>query len=80
MVKIRFPRSSRGFVIVGLFGNEFAMEQAIQRLASVEKIEYQVTSRRHLKIQGKSGDQGIIERVKSIVRRSHGYVEQETIL
>lgn len=77
MVRITIPHRSRGFVVVGLFGNEFAMEQAIKRLNLVENVQYQITSRRHLRIEGKSTDPEILERVKNIVRRSHGYVEEE---
>ncbi len=53
------------------------MEQAIKRLNLVANVQYQITSRRHLRIEGKSTDPEILERVKNIVRRSHGYVEEE---
>jgi len=66
--------------IRGLFGNEYAMEQAIEELKKHSGYEYAVLDRRNLSVRFPKRD----EATESIVKRTfeiyHGFVESEAPL
>ncbi|MBI3859339.1 MAG: hypothetical protein HY296_03750 [Thaumarchaeota archaeon] len=66
--------------IRGLFGNEYAMEQAIEELKKHKGFEWEVLDRRNLSVRFSSRD----PQTESIVRRTfeinHGWVESEAPL
>lgn len=66
--------------IRGLFGNEFAMERAIEELRKMNGIEFVVLDRRNLSVRLKKRDSKLEEVVKRIIEISHGYVESEAPL
>ena len=66
--------------IRGLFGNEYAMEQAIDELKKHEGFEWVILDRRNLSVRfGKRNPktEGIVKRTFEIY---HGYVESESTL
>ena len=66
--------------IRGLFGNEYAMEQAIEELKKHRGFEWQVLDRRNLSVRLGKRDpktEGIVKRTFEIC---HGYVESEAKL
>ncbi len=66
--------------IRGLFGNEYAMETAIEELKKHEGCEYKVLDRRNLSVRLRRRDgnlEGIIRRAIDI---AHGFVESEAPL
>ena len=66
--------------IRGLFGNEYAMEQAIEELKKHEGYEYAVLDRRNLSVRLRIRS----ETTEAIVKRTfeiyHGFVESEAPL
>ncbi len=66
--------------IRGLFGNEYAMETAIEELKKQAGLEYEVLDRRNLSVRLKQRD----ERLEGVIRRAieiaHGYVESQAPL
>ena len=68
---------ARLWEIRGLFGNEYAMEQAIEELKKHKGFEWAVLDRRNLSVRMKERN----EETEGIVRRTfeiyHGYVESE---
>jgi len=63
--------------IRGLFGNEFAMEQAIEELKKHEGFEWVVLDRRNLSVRfgrRSAETEGIVKRTIEI---HHGFVESE---
>lgn len=65
----------------GLFGNEYAMESAIDELKRLEKVpEFKVLDRRNLQIILNKNDSENRELVKNIIKIAHGYVESDAPL
>ena len=74
------PRvGTKGFVIVGLFGNEWAMEQAVERLQRAGFVPV-VEDRRHLRIRVERPAPAAKDQVRKLIRAAQGYVEQVTDL
>jgi hypothetical protein len=69
----------KGFVVVGLFGNEWAMEQAVSRLQQAGYTPV-VEDRRHLRIRVDRPDPAVKEEVRRLIRAAQGYVERVTDL
>jgi hypothetical protein len=69
----------KGFVVVGLFGNEWAMEQAVRRLQGAGYAPV-VEDRRHLRIRVERTTPGVKEEVRRLIRAAQGYVERVTDL
>lgn len=71
---------ARLWEIRGLFGNEYAMEQAVEELKKYKGLEPVVLDRRNLSVRMAERD----EETESIVKRTleihHGYVESEAPL
>lgn len=71
---------ARLWEIRGLFGNEYAMEQAVQELKKHGGFEWVVMDRRNLSVRMAKRD----ERTEGIVKRTfemyHGFVEAEAPL
>ena len=63
--------------IRGLFGNEYAMEQAIEELKKHEGFEWAVLDRRNLSVRFPKRNSGTEEVVKRTVEMYHGFVEHE---
>lgn len=65
----------------GLFGNEFAMESAIEGLRKLEKIpDFKVLDRRNLQVVLNKNDSRGRELVKNVIKIAHGYVESDAPL
>ena len=71
---------ARMWEIRGLFGNEYAMEQAAEELKKHEGLEPKVLDRRNLSVRMARRD----EKTEEVVRRTfeiyHGFVEAEAPL
>ena len=63
--------------IRGLFGNEYAMEQAIEELKKHKGFEWEVLDRRNLSVRFAKRDHGTEEMVKRALEMYHGYAEHE---
>jgi hypothetical protein len=63
--------------IRGLFGNEYAMEQAIQELQKHKGFEWTVLDRRNLSVRFAKRDHETEEVVKRTLEIYHGYAEHE---
>ena len=66
--------------IRGLFGNEYAMEQAIEELKKHKGFEWAVLDRRNISIRFARRDAGDEEIVKRTLEMYHGFVEHEGTL
>jgi hypothetical protein len=63
--------------IRGLFGNEYAMEQAIEELKKHKGFEWTVLDRRNLSVRFGKRDAEGESTVKRAIDIYHGYVEHE---
>jgi hypothetical protein len=63
--------------IRGLFGNEYAMEQAIEELKKHEGFEWTVLDRRNLSIRFPARNAEAEEVVKRTLEMYHGFTEHE---
>ena len=61
----------------GLFGNEYALENAVEELKKVEGIEFSVMDRRNIRISLKNDDGEMRDLVKNIIKIAHGFVEND---
>ena len=61
----------------GLFGNEYAMEQAIEELKKHQGFEWAVLDRRNLSVRFARRDRDSEEIVKRTFEIYHGYVEHQ---
>ena len=63
--------------IRGLFGNEYAMEQAIEELKRHQGYDWDVLDRRNLSVRFSRRDHDTEEMVKRAFEMYHGYAEHE---
>ena len=63
--------------IRGLFGNEYAMEQAIEELKKHRGLEWEVLDRRNLSVRLTKRDPKVEELVKTAYEMYQGYAEHE---
>ncbi len=63
--------------IRGLFGNEYAMEQAIEELKKHKGYEWAVLDRRNLSVRFEKRDNETEEMVKRTFEMYHGFAEHE---
>lgn len=63
--------------IRGLFGNEYAMEQAIAELKKHKGFEWEVLDRRNLSVRFAKRDRETEELVKRALEMYHGFAEHE---
>jgi len=63
--------------IRGLFGNEYAMEQAIEELKKHKGFEWNVLDRRNLSVKFAKRDPEVEEVVKRTFEMYHGFAEHE---
>jgi hypothetical protein len=63
--------------IRGLFGNEYAMEQAVEELKKHKGFEWEVLDRRNLSVRFAKRDRDTEEMVKRAFEMYHGYAEHE---
>jgi hypothetical protein len=63
--------------IRGLFGNEYAMEQAIEELKKHQGYQWAVLDRRNLSIRFDKRDEETEELVKRTLEMYHGFAEHE---
>jgi hypothetical protein len=63
--------------IRGLFGNEYAMEMAIEELKKHPGFKWEVLDRRNLSIRFPKRDRDSEEIVKRALEMYHGYAEHE---
>jgi len=66
--------------IRGLFGNEYAMEQAAEELKQQKGLEAVVLDRRNLSVRMTERDEKSEAVVKRTIEIHHGYVESEAPL
>jgi hypothetical protein len=66
--------------IRGLFGNEYAMEQAVEELKKEKGFEEVVLDRRNLSVRMNERDEESEAIVRRIIEIHHGYVESEAPL
>lgn len=65
----------------GLFGNEYAMESAIDELNKLEKVpKFTVLDRRNLQVVLNKNDEKTRGLVKNIIKIAHGFVEGDAPL
>ena len=65
----------------GLFGNEYAMENAVDELKKLEKVpEFKVLDRRNLQVVVTKSDEKTRNLVKNVITIAHGYVEADAPL
>jgi hypothetical protein len=65
----------------GLFGNEFAMESAIDELKKLEKVpQFKVLDRRNLQVVISKNDSRSRNLVKNVIKIAHGFVEADAPL
>lgn len=65
----------------GLFGNEYAMENAVDELKKLEKVpSFRVLDRRNLSVVMQERDSTTRELVKNIIKIAHGFVEADAPL
>jgi len=65
----------------GLFGNEYALENAIEELNSLAKVPvFKVLDRRNLQVLLSKGDRKGRELVKNVIKITHGFVEADSPL
>jgi hypothetical protein len=63
--------------IRGLFGNEYAMEQAIEELKKHQGYRWEVLDRRNLSVRFERRDPEAEEMVKRVLEICHGFTEHE---
>ena len=63
--------------VIGLFGNEYAMEGAVDELRKIDGVEFRVLDRRNLRISLKNDDAELRDLVKNIITIAHGFVEND---
>lgn len=71
---------AKAWEIRGLFGNEFAMEQAIEEFKKHKGFEWAVLDRRNLSVRFVKRDAEMEEIVKRTLEIHHGFVESEAPL
>ena len=65
----------------GLFGNEYAMENAVDELKKLEKVpDFKVLDRRNLQVVLSKNDTKTRNLVKNVITIAHGYVEADAPL
>ncbi len=65
----------------GLFGNEYAMENAMDELKKLEKVpDFKVLDRRNLQVVVNKNDEKTRNLVKNVITIAHGYVEADAPL
>lgn len=63
----------------GLFGNEYAMENAVEEIRKLKDVQYKMLDRRNLQVVLKRGDESTKALVRNIIKIAHGYVEGEGV-
>ncbi|MDG7023514.1 MAG: hypothetical protein JRN45_03205 [Nitrososphaerota archaeon] len=63
--------------IRGLFGNEYAMEQAVEELKKHKGVEWAVLDRRNISVRLQKRDRDTEEIVKRTIEIHHGFTEHE---
>ena len=71
---------ARDWEIRGLFGNEYALETAVEELKKHEGVQYQVLDRRNLSVRLKGRDESLEGIIRRAIEIAHGYVESEAPL
>jgi len=66
--------------IRGLFGNEFAMETAVEELRKHPGLDYEVLDRRNLSVRLKRRDEALEGIIRRAIEIAHGYVESQAPL
>jgi hypothetical protein len=71
---------ARQWEIRGLFGNEYAMEKAVEELKKHKGFEWVVLDRRNLSVRMAERDERTEQMVKRTFEIYHGFVEAEAPL
>jgi hypothetical protein len=65
----------------GLFGNEYAMENAVDELKKLDKVpDFKILDRRNLQVVISSSDTKTRTLVKNVITIAHGFVEADAPL
>ncbi len=71
-------RMSGDWEVRGLFGNEYAMENAVDELKKLEQVpEFKVIDRRNLSVVMSKRDTKTRDLVRNIIVIAHGFVEAD---
>ena len=71
---------AREWEIRGLFGNEYALETAVEELKKHEGVQCQILDRRNLSVRLKGRDESLEGIIRRAIEIAHGYVESEAPL
>ena len=71
---------AREWEIRGLFGNEYALETAVEELKKHEGVRCEVLDRRNLSVRLKGRDESLEGIIRRAIEIAHGYVESEAPL
>lgn len=68
---------ARLWEVDGIFGNEYAMENAVNELKKLQGIELEVRDRRNLRVIMNSDGEEMRNLVKNAITIAHGFVESD---
>ena len=68
---------ARDWEIRGLFGNEYALETAVEELNKHAGVQCEVLDRRNLSVRLKGRDETLEGIIRRAIEIAHGYVESE---
>ena len=71
---------ARDWEIRGLFGNEYALETAVEELKKHKGVQYEILDRRNLSVRLKGRDGSLEGIIRRAIEIAHGYVESEAPL
>ena len=71
---------AKDWEIRGLFGNEYALETAVEELKKHERVRCEVLDRRNLSVRLKRRDESLERIIRRAIEIAHGYVESEAPL
>jgi len=70
---------ARLWEVDGIFGNEYALENAVDELKKLKGIEFQVRDRRNLRVVMDRNDEETKGLVKRVITMAHGFVESDAL-
>jgi hypothetical protein len=68
---------ARLWEVDGIFGNELALENAVDELKKLQGIEFEVRDRRNLRIVMGGDDEETRGLVRNVITMAHGFVESD---
>jgi hypothetical protein len=71
---------AKSLEVRGLFGNEYAMENAIEEIKKLKDVQYRILDRRNLQIILSYNDEKTKGLIKNIIKMTHGFVDGDAPL